>query len=374
MTASRTFRLSPPLVHLGASAATLVLVGCSKPYADLAALDFSEVPYESPYLRADDAVVSAYDLDIACPDGEPARVFAVYRTGNEGNAPVAIVLHSGAFDYVVDPDPTNAVGGVHYQGDSRLSRGWAVGKVAETLGMAGAEVDPSEQNLGTLTAALTDAGFVQLYPGNCWGDLWHNEEGYQDGPSEEEGFDRNGRSVAYWMLKSIFEPSFRADRGIDLANAGGIDTNQIYLLGLGDGARGVVEVLNHPDVPKPAGILLDSPPDRLSAYYGDSQTFADEIVGIERIFGVDNIPALDTWSLYGTSEAVLPPRIAYIWSSADTRQPIGTSDATAARISAIDTAWVADIGDAAHVFSNQDEQLALDAVEYLLQGTKPPER
>ena len=349
----------------------LAAVGCIKPPGDLTALDFSEVPFENAYLTVDDAVVSAFDTDLTCPDGQPARVFAVYRTGTDANAPIAIVLHSGAFDYVTDPDVTGYLDGTHYQGTSRLSREWSIGKVAETLGMPGVDVDPSEENLGALPAALTEADFVQLYPGNCWGDLWHNEEGYQDGPASVEGFDRNGRTFAYWMVKAIFEPNFRGEQGIDLSGAGAIDANQIFYIGLGDGGRGVAELLSHPDVPKPAGLLVDSSPDLLSPYFDDPVLWADEITGITRIFGEDNIANIDAWSLAATPAASLPDRVGFVWSDVDPRQPLATAAATAEVLTAQPGAWVANTHEPTHVNLNRDPALAAAAVEYLLTGVVP---
>ncbi len=347
----------------------LAATGCIKPPGDLTALDFSEVPFENAYLNVDDAVVSAFDTDLTCPDGQPARVFAVYRANTDAASPIAIVLHSGAFDYVVEPDVSGYLNGRHYQGTSRLSQEWSVGKVAETLGMPGVDVDPSEENLGTLAAALTDADFVQLYPANCWGDLWHNEQGYQDGPAALEGFNRNGRTFAYWMIKAIFEPNFRGEQGIDLSGAGAIDANQISIIGLGDGGRGVAELLAHPEVPLPAAALVDSPPDLLSAYYADPALWEDEITGITRIFGEENVEAIDDWSLAALPIGELPPRVGFVWSDVDPRQPREATAPTAALMESVPGAWVENTHKPTHASLNSDPELAAAAVRYLLTGS-----
>ena len=80
----------------------LVLPGCFHPYQDMPALDFTEMVFDRPGLETSSAVVRAFDLEThTCPDGEPARVYALYSEEAAENAPVAVVLHSGAFDYIV---------------------------------------------------------------------------------------------------------------------------------------------------------------------------------------------------------------------------------------------------------------------------------
>ena len=64
-------------------------------------------------------------------------------------------------------------------------------------------IDPSENNTGALATALLDANVVQLYPANCWGDLWHNQADETDNNYDLESFNRSGRTFAYWMTQLI---------------------------------------------------------------------------------------------------------------------------------------------------------------------------
>ena len=86
----------------------------------------------------------------------------------------------------------------------------------ETLGLQIDDQDPGENNLGTLPAALANRGVVQFIPGNCWGDMWHNEEGVVVNDLELDGFNRNGRTIANWMLR----PSRRATSPVRRTSTG----------------------------------------------------------------------------------------------------------------------------------------------------------
>ena len=48
-------------------------------------------------------------------------------------------------------------------------------------------LDPAEVNDGTLPAALANSGAFTLYPANCWGDLWHNEDYYSPNDWDADG-------------------------------------------------------------------------------------------------------------------------------------------------------------------------------------------
>ena len=176
----------------------LVLPGCFQPYQDLPDLDFSEMSFERPGLESDSAVVRAFDLDThICPDGEPARIYAVYNEGAEESAPVAVVLHSGAFDFIVSYEDGEApLEGRNYRTESRLERSWALAKVWETFGMLPTPIDAGEENAGTLPVAMLNAGWVQLYPANCWGDLWHFDAEVNPNDADTEGFERDGLGLA----------------------------------------------------------------------------------------------------------------------------------------------------------------------------------
>lgn len=357
---------------LGLTALLVLGLGCWKPSAELTELTFDEVPYDHPDLLSDTVVISAFDTSLDCPTGEDARFFAVYDTAVTGPAPVAIVLHSGAFDYVVEPDLSNALAGRTYRGESRLDRGWAISKVWETLGLYYDIVDPYEDNTGALSVTLANQGFVQLHPGNCWGDMWHNEQGYQDNQVDLDGFDRNGRTFAYWMIRMIAEQSFAGDQGFSIPVQ--LSPTDVYLVGLGDGGRGVREVLTHDNILPIKGVLVDSSPDDLSAYQADEEIWADELEGFSRIFREDNMDSLEEWSLanlVGTSD--MPERLAFIWSDGDPRQPVASMEGTAAALAEVEGVWVSNRREPGHVFVNSDLELADAAVDFLVTGVVPAE-
>lgn len=347
-----------------------MLFACFKPVADLPPLNFDQVPYSNDFLEVSDARVSVFDTSLTCPDGEAARVFALWREGLEVDAPVAILLHGGAFDYVLSPATGDGRPARTYRADSRLTRAWSVTKVWETLGLNTLDpVDPQEANLGALPAALTDAGFVTVVPANCWGDLWHNEAGVVDNDAEAEGFARDGRAAANNALRMITDPDFALEQGFQVPVS--VDTGQIHLIGIGDGGRGVAELLLREPAAAVAGALVDSPPDLLSAWLSDPVTFGDEAAGLLPIFGEEALLRVDDFSLRAAADGGrLPPRVGLVWSSADPQVPAAAIAPTAATLAAAG-AWVDDRADAAHTALNSDITLARAAALYLLDGTRP---
>lgn len=352
----------------------LTLLGCWsnywwKDYDEMNPLDPSRVPYQVDGLEATDALVTSFDAGMDCPDGSAATFFAVYRQQQSGPSPVALVFHSGAFDYVLDPDEDQPLAGEHYYLDSRLTRSWAVSKIWETLGMLYPRtLDDSELNLGALPAALTDAGVVQLYPGNCWGDLWHNEPGVVDNDGAE-GFSRAGRQMALNMIEIMLDASAAQKVGFNLPVT--LDTSQILLIGLGDGGRAVTEVLLSGEAPPVAGVLLDHSPDYLDAYTEQADVFAEEIEGLTRIFGETQVQDLSAFSLAAIDPEDRPDRLAYLWSSQDPRIPADAAGVSAAVLEADGTGWVHDTGARAHVATNGDLSTATAVVDYLLTGQTP---
>lgn len=421
--------LPRPLVAL---AAGLLLPACFKPYQELSVLDFTDVPFDNGLVQSADAVIRTYETTLPCPDGNGARFYVVYRTGITEAAPVALVFHSGAFDYELDPTAADGstLDGVTWRGESRLSRDWADKMIWATLGMFPDPVSQSEQHLGALPAALADAGVVQLFPGNCWGDLWHNESGYQDSDFALETFSRDGRTFAWWMVRMLTEEGFAANVGAELPFTPGDD---LFLVGLGDGGRGALELLVHPGMPAVEAVLVDSSPDRMSAYLDPTLELEEEVAGIERLWPdpLDR-DEIDDWSLYGLVQAqgapaipglgdtgapprdtgewggfddtgrppldsgtqdsgsppsldtgvprtggiedlgsfALPTRLALVWSQADPQQPRATTEATAGLLAERESAWVVDTQAPGHVFSNADPAAAATLVEYLLYGNR----
>jgi hypothetical protein len=219
----------------------LVLPGCFQPYQDLPKLDFAEMTFDRPGLESSSAVVRAFDLEAhTCPDGEPARIYAVYSEaavqGDVQEAPVAVVLHSGAFDYIVSSeDGEDPIEGRHYRTESRLERPWALAKVWETLGMLPAPIDAGEDNAGTLAVSMVNAGWVQVYPANCWGDLWHFDLATNPNDSDTEGFERDGLGLAMSAVRVFTQPGYGDQIGVNIPAV--VDTNQLYLVGLCVGRR-----------------------------------------------------------------------------------------------------------------------------------------
>ena len=280
----------------------ILLSGCWMEYE---APELAGVPYTNDYVDSDSALVLTFEPNppLACPDGKAARFYVVYDPAKTGtvetpessdsgeagdtgpggpvddtgtdsateSAPVAIVFHSSSFDYVVRPDIDDPLSGAHYRSGTdeytRLHQGWGVAKVWETLGMHEA-IEPTEVNLGTLPAALVNAGVVTLYPTNCWGDLWHNDlEGQPNDLATELGLQRYGFTYAQWMIRFLNDPDFAAGHKIDIGLD--LDLDRLILVGLGDGARAIAEILQEDDSPTVHGVLLDSPIDDFSTWADD---------------------------------------------------------------------------------------------------------
>ncbi len=352
----------------------LVFFGCFSNYwwknlDEMNSLDPSEVPYRVDGLDATDAYVTSFDAGITCPDGEPASFFAVYREGQTENNPVALVFHSGAFDYVLEPDEEQPLAGEHYYLDSRLERAWSVSKIWETLGMLYPRtLDDAEQNLGALPAALTDAGVVQIYPGNCWGDLWHNDP--TDAPNDAvDGFERAGRTMALDMVELLFNANAAGAVGFDLPVT--VDASELYLIGLGEGGRAVTELMLSGEIPPVAGALIDSAPDDLSAYVQNEDVFPAEVEGLSRIFGEAGLATVSDYSVASVAPDSLPANMAYLWSSQDARLPPGAGATGAEALEASGAAWVYDTGERAHVATNGDVSFARDVVSFLMTGQEP---
>jgi hypothetical protein len=354
-----------------------VLPGCFQPYQDLPKLDFSEVSFDQPGLDTNSAVVRAFDLDThTCPDGEPARIYAVYSEGAAENAPVAVVLHSGAFDYIVSYEDGEApLDGQNYRTESRLERSWALAKVWETLGMLPSAIDAGEENTGALPVAMVNAGWVQLYPANCWGDLWHFDAALAPNDTDTEGFERDGLGLAMEAVRTITIPGYGGEIGIEIPVS--IDASRLYLVGLGDGGRGVTEVLSHPDL-DPASVtavLLDSTPDLASAYVNDPVTWFDEIVGMEVIYGETFAEAPDAISTLALIEAgVVSFPVGLVWTPLDHTVPAGaTAPLADAMITVGAPHLVVENQGAGHVFTNSDPALAEAMVAWLSDGVFPEE-
>lgn len=379
----------------------IATLACFKPYEDLAALDFSEVPFDIDLVEST-AHIRTVTTTLRCPDGQDARFYVVYQPDVEGPVPMALGFHPGAFDYVIDPyaESTSALFGATWRSSSRMNRDWADLAVWASLGMYPGDFLEGEVHEGALPAALINEGVAQLWPANCWGDLWHNEEGFQENDFAREGLTRNGRTLAWWMLRYAYEPDFAASQGVELPFEA---SDELYLVGLGEGGRAVTELLLHEGLPRVSGALVDSAPDTLSAYFDPTNELDAEAEGLRRLWPTEEQQrSIDDWSLLSLSRSSLAPplatdtdtdidtdidtgsvsgldgagafrlpeHLAFVWSAADPRQPLATMQSTAEALSDRPEAWVLDRRERAHVFSNVDAALAQELVHYLRTGER----
>lgn len=326
---------------------------------------FATVPFTTPYAETQTGVVETVRTSLECPDGQNARFYVVHDQAANPDAPVAVVLHSSAFDYVITPDASEPLGGQHFagvSGYSRLERGWGIQKAWETMGMF-AQVETGEQNFGTLPSALLDAGVVAIYPINCWGDLWHNETGKFPNDLASEYIERNGGAFAWWMVRFVTDPEFAQSQGFYTQAT--FDADNLTLFGLGDGARGVVELAKR----QPEGlqgIMVDSLIDDLSQWQEEVPGVGD---GLERIYYETDGGDIDwlNWSLkrrLNSTNELNGVRIGFVYSDIDTRVPAGNLNGTLNNLRGSDC--VVNTSVAAHVHTNSDLALAQDMVDYVV--------
>jgi hypothetical protein len=360
-----------------------LLAGCFSPQG--APLEFETLPFENDYTGAGDIVLRPFSFpELLCPDGEPSVFYAVYREGWTENAPIVLFFHAGAFDYVNAPNPDDPLGGEGYAEERRFTAEWAGNKVFETFGLLpGEAIDPAEVNGGTLPAALADAGAFTLYPANCWGDLWHNEDYYSPNDWNADGdLHRQGRFLAWWMTRIASTDAeeataWRARYGIDTLPVP-LDASGVYIVGLGEGGRAAAELFrrvrdaNDTSMPPVKGVIMDSTMDKLYHLTIDDARFGDINEGLRRIFPeeLDGVAPDDIgqYSLHRwISERGLTTPLQIVWSSADTQIPNETlSDLIALQPSYPTLMTVTDVGTQGHVFLNNDQTEARRAVARML--------
>ncbi len=360
------------------AAAAISLSGCFSPAAT--PFDITTLNFTNDYTSFDDIVIQPYQYqNLLCPDGEPATFYTVYREGLTEAAPIVIFFHSGAFDYVLDPNPADPLHGDQYRAESRLGGDWANQKIFETLGLIPG--DGTEENLGTLPAALADAGAFTLYPANCWGDLWHNESGYA--PNDPtEGLTRNGRYLA-WVMSAIASPdaatavSWQDQLGLaDLPIT--LDFSSVALVGLGEGGRAIPELFRRSQtvnssspssaaLPAIRGVIVDSTMDDLTPVVAAPAQFPDIYAGLERIYPTDlaSVYAYSLGRWYYERGPTYPVQLA--WSSSDPQVPNDTLSTLVAEQATYPT-WITakDYGVPKHVFLNANITDAREAVRVML--------
>ncbi|MBN2798690.1 MAG: hypothetical protein JXX28_06025 [Deltaproteobacteria bacterium] len=332
-------------------ALVLTLTGCWK--ADPVALSADVIPYLPA--AGTDAPGSLYrlTLPLQCPDGRDALAYAIVPDSASGPTRAALLLHSGAFDYVRDPLAADPLYGAHLHTPSRMDRDWAVRQAFATLGMYDAMV-PAEDQTGAMAAALVDAGIAVLAPINCWGDMWHNDQDAANDVAVEH-LDREGRAAAALSWRLLSEPGFAATQGISLPFQA--DTAHLYALGLGSGGQGVAELLHAGYTP--AAILVDSYPDDLSPWWGTPELFAPIATGLDRLY-----PEGDSGVFSLSAAATIPPTW-YLYSSQDDLLPSGAHTNAIAVLGPRQDAVVQDLELRAHVLTGSDPELAAEITAWL---------
>jgi hypothetical protein len=365
-------RLAPRVALLG----TLFLGGCWK--TEFAELPTDVVAYAPAGLDVPDGwVAQRFEVTLACPDGEKSVYYVVYPEGSTGALPAAVVYHSGSFDYVYGPDPSDPVAGAHFADPDRLTRDWSIEQIFSTLGMYPATV-PTESVNGQLTAALARAGVAMILPGNCWGDWWHNAAGSAENQYVDPNGDyfyRNGRLAAEWGFRFLSDPSFAPTQQVQLPFA--VDPTRVYAVGLGEGGRAIGELLNldgtdddaKPDY-APTAIVVDSLVEDFHPWYADPAGNATIVAGLNRIF-----PEGEASSSAGSLFAAptLPDRTLYLFDPADPYIPKGAHARILDRMQSHGIGVVLPVSTGTHPVSDSgDGTLAASVVDYLLNGTPPP--
>ncbi|MGC6515644.1 MAG: hypothetical protein ACON4N_14230 [Myxococcota bacterium] len=355
-------------------------MGCWK--VDATSVDFKSQPFEPEIGAPDGWSVEQFTMDLRCPDGTEARLYVVYPdeldrrvTPDAPSPPVAIVFHSGAFDYVVNPTSADPLANTSYQesvdGILRLSAPWGFERVTAALGLF-PNFEPFETHTAALPAALAERGIASIWPVNCWGDLWHNRQGQADNDYSGDRFFRDGRTAAEFTwahATSNFPPGNPLELPVQ------VTADDLFLVGLGEGSRAVSELLSvigeDGFTYRPAAVVLDSPADDLRPYY-DVNTEAFNLIeaGLNRLFPEGRISVM-TGSMSRVPYGNIPPRVGLVWSSNDTRIPANANNALLDRFTTytgVDI-WVYDDVAPRHVLSNGDPEIAADVAGFLVSGT-----
>lgn len=355
----------------------LLFSGCWK--TELVPLELAQTRFDPAVGAPDGWVVQSITMPLECPDNERLRFYLIYPEtaisepdtalipSLPAPLPTAIIFHGGSFDYVLNPSPENPLTGVHLQDPSQLTAEWAIQKIFVTLGMHPNNNDEEVHN-GAMAAALAEQGIAIIMPMNCWGDLWHNKSAQADNRFEIDKFWRNGRVSAEWAYRTATDVQFRNDYNIQLPFEP--KTDEVYLIGLGEGGRAVTELLsvdnNFNDVYdyNPTGIVLDSTADDLNVYYATPELYGEVLEGLMRIF--PDVTIIPDGSLAGSAQ--LPPRIMYAYSAMDSILPTGVHNEAIQRLENTPGTWVWETQEPGHIFLNNQIGPARSAVRYLLTG------
>lgn len=304
-----------------------------------------------------------YELErFACPDGLPGRFHVLAKSEVTAGAPLVVVLHGGAFDYV-DAD------GQHFAGQDKLNRAWAECKLGDFMGQAAPGCEDEEDNGGAITAALVERGAVCVLPANCYGDLWHGT-GYED---PADGFARHGLSLARAAADFV-----QTELGTDPARR--------FAWGCSAGGHGMAELLVAGE--ELVRVIADSPADYLpGAEQADPEGYPALQEGYLRIFeGDGSSQHVGRHSLYHAVHAdAYGGPLLYLFSCNDIALPPEVTQPAAQTIleahpdpqsSCVLHAKNPQDPDgpdlAGHVFTNGRIQVARAGAAWLLDGSRPP--
>jgi len=350
--------------------------GCWK--TELISLPQDRIPLSPLAGGPADWVVETFELDIQCPNGELSQFYLVYPESADlrddplaESMPLAVVYHSGAFDYVFAPSPEDPLAGATHQSNTRLNDAWAVRRVFITMGMYPTEDEAVEFHTGALVGALATNDIAMLFPSNCWGDAWHNRSALAENDYTADLFFRNGRTAAEFAWRHATE-AFPPARPLELPIS--VDDSRVYAVGLGDGGRGVSELLSAMnDDPTfqvlPNAVVVDSLPDDLRAYYDAPALYNETIIGLNRIFP-DGRDSTTKGSLGFLPNAAFPSRVGYLYSTGDTTIPAASHAAALAKMpGAVSDLWVYQAITQSHVLSAGSSELAWQISQFLVGGS-----
>lgn len=312
--------------------------------------------------------VSTFPSDLSCPDdSDPDYVF-VHPQGEAtaGPMPVAVVFHSGAFDFVLAPVSTDPLTGAHFAEPGRLDAEFSTRQIFATLGMT---PDPTgtEVHDGSLVAGLAERGVATLFAPNCWGDLWHNARTATPNAFTSDYFFREGRTAAEWSFRMAADPLFRTLLDVEFPVT--TDPSRVYAIGLGEGARAVGELLvvdidrdGDADL-RPTAILVDSPSDDLGVIFQDPTDFGNAINGLLRIFPQAEVDA-DVGALWSSS---LPSAVGLVYAPEDEAIPPGANAPLLEVLANHPGAWIRAVDGSGHIWlDGADSALTDEALDWLV--------
>lgn len=332
---------------------TLVLVllagGCWD--GERSSLPLGSVDFEPESGDVEAWSVSQQTVDLACPDGDDARIYFVHPTEPTGPLPTVVLFHDGAFDFV-DDTTDGPLAGQTYQEVGRLDVPFAVRQTFATLGMYPEPLEEDEHT-GALAQALAAEGVALVLPVNCWGDLWHNKPATRENDFYGDRMFRAGGAIAEWSWRSLTEDGFAEALGIDVPFEA--DRQRLGMVGLGEGGRAVGELLANDA--RPGAVVIEGHNDDLAAWQAATPLVE---TGLARIFFTED----DRMERAFSRAEALPPTL-WIHSTLDPLLASGSQDRVLSRLTGPEHRII-DRADTSHLRVNADPVLATEAVGFLL--------